>query len=620
MSLGHRQILEKDTFVLLDDRSSPDAPCVLYNNLTEVIRADTPDQVPAALEALTSARERGLHSAGFLAYELGYLLEPTLADLWPGPGSTPLIWFGLFKRKQSFPARDFAKRFGIDESVESYAVNNIEASVTRERYLEDVTRVKDYISAGDVYQVNYTFNLDFEFSGDPLALYGDLRRKQHAAYGAVVWTPEFRVLSASPEMFLHIDGSTVRTRPMKGTAPRGASIEDDEQTRDALRADPKSQAENLMIVDLLRNDIGRIAEIGSVSVSDLFQVEPYPTVHQMTSTIDAQLRPGTSIADIILQTFPCGSVTGAPKIRAMEIINELEAAPRGIYTGAVGAFDADGSVRLNVAIRTLTLQGEGYARGVLGIGSGIVHDSQAEAEYDECILKARFLTAPPHRFQLFETMLWQRDGGVYLLDHHIKRMCASARYFNFPCTLEGLSKTLDDAALHEGDRDTLRLRMLLDENGEITLETHTFAPAPEGVRAQRCVLWGEPADSSSAFVYHKTTQRDFHDEPFAAVNGAGEADEAIFVNERGELTEGSRTNLFILRDGEWLTPPVSCGLLEGTMRRAMLEGGTYRDMPVREAVLLPVDLESAEEILLVNSLRGARSVIYLGVSKVSPRQ
>ncbi|MEE8227083.1 MAG: chorismate-binding protein, partial [Kiloniellales bacterium] len=328
-------------FVLLDDSLGLEGRCRLFEAPVEVVRCDRPEDAPAALARVADAARRGLYAAGFLSYELGYLLEPKLAPLLPAQRCQPLIWFGLFDEPQELDPAG-AGRWVEERQAGGYRVDDLRLSVDRRDYLAAAGRVKDYIAAGDVYQINLTFKYLFGFSGDPLALYAALRRRQRVAYGAMVSAQDFQVLSLSPELFLRVREGVAEARPMKGTAARGASPDDDAAQRAWLRHDEKSRAENLMIVDLLRNDLGRVAEIGSVKVTDLFTVESYPTLYQMTSGISARLRPGVGLAELAQGLFPCGSVTGAPKMRAMEIIRELEPAPRGIYTGAIGMVAPNG--------------------------------------------------------------------------------------------------------------------------------------------------------------------------------------------------------------------------------------------------------------------------------------
>lgn len=583
-------------FVLLDDSLSPDGGALLFEAPVAILRCDDPAGVASVLLELSDARRRGLYAAGFLAYELGYALEPKLAGLMPGDRGMPLVWMGLFERCRRIDAAA-AQAYLAARGAGDYRVDGLRASLDEAAYLDAFGRVKDYIAAGDVYQVNLTFRYDFGFTGDPLALYRDLRRRQPVAHGAVVAGEDFHLLSLSPELFLRVRGDLIETRPMKGTAPRGRTPAEDAARRDWLADDPKSRAENLMIVDLLRNDLGRVAEIGSVEVTDLFTVETYRPIHQMTSGVRARLRPDITLADLVRGLFPCGSVTGAPKIRAMEIIRELEPHARGVYTGAIGMIAPDGDVAFNVAIRTLAIDSSG--RGEMGIGSGLVHDSDGPAEYEECVLKARFLTEPDPPFALIETLRWTRGAGYYLLDRHLDRLAASAAYFGYPCDRDAVSRRLGREA-HGFDGEVQRVRLTLDAAGEVAVTATAVDLPPDGT-VFRYALAEARTDSGDRFLYHKTTWREAYDGALAEAKRATGCDEVLFVNERGELTEGSYTNLFIDRDGVLLTPPVACGLLDGTLRRALF-ADPARD--VEEAVLTPEDLQTADAVYLGNSVRG----------------
>ena len=590
------RVAARAPFVLLDDGLTRGGRALLFENPVEIIRCDEPGQAGAALETLAAAAGRGLTAAGYLAYELGYLLEPKLAHLIPQDRAHPLIWMGLFERARELDGAG-VRRLLAERGSGGHRLERPRLSIRRDDYLKVVARVKDYIAAGDVYQINLTFKYLFDFSGDPLSLYGELRRKQRVAHGGVIRTGDFDVISLSPELFLSVSDRHALTKPMKGTAPRGVTPDADAEMRRWLQGDEKSRAENLMIVDLLRNDLGRVAEIGSVEAPALFTVETYPTLHQMTSSVTGRLRPGIGAAELIRALFPCGSVTGAPKLRAMEIIRELEAAPRGVYTGAVGMIAPNGDTHLNVAIRTVVLGHDG--RGEMGIGSGIVHDSDPAAEYDECLLKADFLTKPHRPFKLIETLRWGAEEGYVLLERHLERLAASAAYFSFRCDLAKVRRRLDDLAA--GFRaGTRRVRLLLDHDGDIELTAVAMEmPGPETV--YRYVLSGRPVDSGDPLVYHKTTRRELYDGEFARLSKETGCDEVLFTNTRGELAEGSRTNVFVERDGRLLTPPIHCGLLDGTLRRALLDDP---DIEIEERVLTPADLEAAGRIYLGNSVRG----------------
>ncbi len=374
--------------VLLDDNLAPGAASYLFNNPVEIICAYEAKDVSAALSKIEYASLQGHYIAGFFAYELGYLFEERLIGLLPKARSGPLLWVGVYDRVPPMVSGevDTWLQGQIDED---YCLEYTGATFDRTMYSDLFARVKDYIAAGDIYQLNLTFKAEFKFSGSPLALYRALRQRQKVSFGGFISTPEFNILSLSPELFIRIKDRIIEGRPMKGTAPRGKDSIDDERLKSWLRTDEKSRAENLMILDLLRNDFSRIAEIGSVHVPDMYTIETYSTLHQMTSGVRAKLKPGTGLHHIIRSLFPCGSITGAPKIRAMEIIRELEPAPRGIYTGAIGMISPNGDMCFNVAIRTAVMSADGT--GQIGIGSGLVSDSKADEEYDECLLKMKFL-------------------------------------------------------------------------------------------------------------------------------------------------------------------------------------------------------------------------------------
>jgi para-aminobenzoate synthetase/4-amino-4-deoxychorismate lyase len=417
-----------------------------------------------------------------------------------------------------------------------------------------------------------------------------LVERQQVAYGALIHTGAHWILSRSPELFVSSRDGLVSARPMKGTRRRGRDRAEDAAARAALAGDEKNRAENLMIVDLLRNDIGRIAEIGSVRVTDLFTVETYSTLHTMTSGIAAQRRRGVGATALLANLFPCGSITGAPKLRAMEIIEAVEAGPRGVYTGSIGHFAPNGDLTLNVAIRTAVIDAAG--RGEIGIGGGIVADSTAADEYREALLKMAFFTQPEEPVTLIETMLWRRGEGFYLLERHLQRLAASAEFFGL---------LYDEAAIRAGlegqefPADAMRVRLTLDAEGPVI----TAIPLPPGPALFRFAIAPEPLDSQSLWLRHKTTNRAFYDAPRQRAQAESGVDEVVFVNERGELTEGSITSLFIERDGVLLTPPLASGLLPGTLRAELLARGE-----AREQLLTPDDFNTAEAIWLGNSVRG----------------
>jgi para-aminobenzoate synthetase/4-amino-4-deoxychorismate lyase len=566
----------------------------LFTDPVEIIAADTPEEVPAALERLEAGVKNGLHAAGFFAYELGYVLEPKLASLMPPDRNVPLLWLGLYESPVEMTGPEVENWLATHTRSGSYFFTDVTLTWDEAAYLERFAEVQEKIRSGDIYQLNLTFKARFRLAGSPLTFFLDLRQKQRVAYGGIVDTGKVTVLSASPEVFIEQEGNTISTRPMKGTAPRAGTPESDAEARLQLSTDMKQRAENLMIVDLMRNDIGRISEIGSVSVTDLFTVETFQTLHQMTSGVRATLKDGIGMTELLQGIFPPGSVTGAPKIRAMELTRALEAEPRGVYCGAIGHISPEGRALFNVAIRTAVIFRD--AAGEMGIGSGVVFDSNGSKEYDECLLKMKFLTDPVKRFDLIETMLFEPETGLVLLERHIARLESSARYFGFAFDEVSVRKALSDAI--EGQADRLRIRLLLSEAGVVTVTT-TPLPPPDPDTIMRFVVSESILDSSDVFLFHKTTRRGLYDQEWQKHSETMGADEVIYVNERGELAEGSRTTIFLERNGRLETPVLSSGLLPGTLRAELIAQGR-----AVEAVLTLEDLGSADAIFLGNSVRG----------------
>ncbi len=580
--------------VLIDNARDRPGRAALYESPREVIRADAPGEVAGALAALEEARKSGAYLAGYFSYEMGYALAPRFAQMMPGGRRVPLLWFGVFGPPRVLEG-DAIEAYLNASATGPYRLSDPALTMSARSYATHFERVKEYISAGDIYQLNLTLKGRFSVEGDPVALYRDLRRKQPVSYGALLRCDEFTVISASPELFLRVEGGHAVTRPMKGTAARGLTLDQDNEIGQWLAGDLKSRAENLMIVDLMRNDLGRVARTGSVRVSDLFTIETYETLHQMTSGVEARLIPDMDIATLLANIFPPGSITGAPKVRAMEIIRELESEPRGVYTGALGTISPDGDAQFNVAIRTLTLFPGGEAE--IGIGSGVVQDSQVEDEYDECLLKMTFLTTPVRDFQLIETLAHECREGYVLLARHLDRLKASARYFRFPFTRKkALAALEENAASLGGGRH--RVRLLLFRDGKIEI-TNTALPAGGEMTGMVYVISEQVIDSTDAFLYHKTTERDLYDGEWARMNEKFGTDEVVFLNQRGEVAEGSRTNIFARIGSKLYTPPVSSGLLPGTFRAEMLARGE-----AEERVLTPECLARAESVYLGNSVRG----------------
>jgi len=502
----------------------------------------------------------------------------------------------------------------LDARVDSApaGVAAIHANVDQAEFTRALQRIHDYIVAGDTYQVNYTYRLRFDAFGSPLALYARLRARQPVPYGALLMLPDGgALLSLSPELFVRHAQGELTARPMKGTAPAAPAEQAEENAHRAraLANDPKNRAENLMIVDLLRNDIGRIAATGSVKVPALFQVTRYSSVLQMTSTVQARLRGDASLADIFQALYPCGSITGAPKRRTMEIIAELEPAPRGIYTGAIGWFDppaagaahAVGDFCMSVPIRTLALQAAGpggMRRGEMGVGAGIVLDSDPHEEFAECQLKARFLTGLTNDFELFETLHASRNDGCRQQERHLARLAASCAYFGFIWDAQAARAALQAACAARADDAPFRLRLALRQDGQFTVQSGALSTLPDTVKV---LLAPDATTADDLFLRHKSSVRARYDAAWRAAEAQGGFD-MLFFNQRGELTEGGRSNVFVKLDGRWHTPPLSCGLLPGVQRAAMLADPAWN---AQETIITRAMLARAEAIVVCNALRGA---------------
>ncbi|RYD53838.1 MAG: aminodeoxychorismate synthase component I [Sphingomonadales bacterium] len=570
-------------FVLLDDARPGGAGARLYHTMQGAIRADTPDRVDRALKAMRAYHDHNMHLAGFMTYEAAAGLEDHAATL-PAPG--PCVWFGVFGRCDT----DVDVEALLPDPAGAWAGAPV-PRISRGEYESQFARVEELIHAGDIYQANLTFRADLPFAGHPAALYALLRKRAGAGYGALIATGEQWILSLSPELFFMLDnGGDLVVRPMKGTARRGASAAEDEDIAASLRDDPKQRAENLMIVDLMRNDLSRIAYPGTVRVPELFRVERYPTVHQMVSTVTATPGDQVGAVEALAGLFPCGSVTGAPKLRAMEVIAEVEGTPRGIYTGAIGRIDPDGDVAFNVAIRTLTID-PGATSATLGLGSGVVADSTAEEEWAECLAKGAFVTAGEPPFDLIETMRFDPEAGIELLERHLARMKASARTFGFEFDRHAARNELQAATFRL--RAPARVRLLLAPSGAVAIGIAPLPEAPEGpATAAILPLQVAPDDFR---LFHKTSRRSF----YARVP---DAFETLYVDAEGYLTEGSFTSIFVDRGGVLVTPPLGRGLLPGVLRAELLESGR-----AVEGDLTPADL--AGGFLIGNALRGLVSAV-----------
>ena len=585
-------------FVLLDDaRKQGASPARLYRDPVRCLSATTAQELDHLLDELRLAGRQGLHAAGYLAYEAGYALEPRLRPLLDAMPPETLAWFGLFERHELLPPQTvpawLAEQGG---SAEAY-LGTARPEMTQAGYRARFAQVHQAIASGDIYQANLTFQNEAAISGHPLALYCALRKGSAAGYGGVVFDGRDWQISLSPEMFFSLREGEMTARPMKGTRPREVDPVRDAEAAEQLRSSQKDRAENLMIVDLLRNDLARVAMAGSVRVTDLFRIESYPSVHQMTSTVRAALAPGHDAIDIIRAIYPCGSITGAPKIRAMELLRAIEAGPRGIYCGSIGRIDPwrdgkAGDAAFNVAIRTLHMPADAQ-KVRLGLGSGVVADSSAADEWRECLIKGAFLKAATGRFDLIETMGFDPSQGIVRLELHLERMKASAAALGFSFDRHAVRNALNHACFFL-DAPT-RIRLLLAATGDTAIE---MRPMPEALSEPlKVVLRPMSLAAGDLRLAHKTTDRACYDAPRVEAKARDGADEVVFTDATGALTEGSFTSLFVERDGILLTPPLDQGLLAGVLRRDLIDQGR-----AVEARLMPEDL--ADGFWLGNSLRG----------------
>lgn len=599
-------------FILLDDaREEGAGPARLYSAPQEIVVSRRPDEVDAALARIGAAPG---HWAGMIAYEAGLALEPRLEALLPvrTGAAGPLVWFARFAEMRTMTEAE--AQGWLDAAIEGRGrLGLLDPQVSPGGYAKGFDRLKSAIAAGDIYQANYTFELGGSWAGDPLAIYRALRADARSGYGAVIWDGAHWHLSVSPELFFTLEDGRAEVRPMKGTAPRGRTAEEDERFKAALASSVKDLAENLMIVDLMRNDLSRVAEPGSVRVAAPFAVETYPTVHQMVTTVHARLQPGADARDLLRAIFPCGSITGAPKIRAMELIDEVERDARGLYCGAIGRIDVPkvesgaqgtGEAAFNVAIRTVRLlpdyPGAGRGRATMGVGSAVVADSAALPEWRECLVKGDVLRLGASSADLIETMAFDPAHGIALLELHLERMKASAAELGFECDRHALRNAIHVLCF---DLDApSRVRLLVSKSGAHALDAAPMPPALPGPAI--CAVLPLPVAEGDWRLRHKTSDRHFYEDALRAAKAAG-AQEALLLRDDGQLTEGSFTNIFVPRGDLLVTPPAALGLLPGVLRRSLLESGR-----AVEGAVTMADLEAG--FFIGNALRGLMPAKLLG--------
>jgi para-aminobenzoate synthetase/4-amino-4-deoxychorismate lyase len=581
----------KKPFVFLEtanfDKENTDS--FLFKDFSRVLTFNHNQDALKFLKEAQACLDKKQWLCGFFSYEFGYYLEPALSRL-KSKNNFPLAWLAVCNKPLKLRGKT---KLRINQEIfpeKNFRMKNIKPDISYSQYVKAIGKIKTYLGNGANYQTNFTFKIKFSFYGDVLSFYLALRKQQPTSYMALINTGKHFIVSLSPELFFRSERGKIITRPMKGTFMRGENAFKDHINEKKLTTDKKIISENLMIVDLLRNDLGRVSE--KVRVQRLFCAEKYKTLFQMTSTISAQLKRNYVLPQIFPALFPSGSVTGAPKIRTMEIIKELEKGPRNIYTGAIGYMSAAKSC-FNVAIRTIKLSED---RGELGVGGGIVYDSSAKKEYDEALLKAKFLTDSLNDFSLIESILWEPHPGYYLLNLHLKRLKQSCEYFSININSGQLKKELAVLAKTLKTKgNSFKIRILVNSDGKFLIEKSSFKGEnlPVTVKISR-----QTTDPENILLYHKTTSRKLYEKERAKARREGFF-EVIFLNRYGELTEGSITNLFVLKNNVLYTPPVKCGLLPGVLRQHLLKTGV-----AKEKVLYEKDLKAAQKIYIGNSVRG----------------
>ena len=586
-------------YALLEDSKSEDSESknLLFTEPHETIIVWTEKELPNAIEKIETLKGLGLYLCGYLSYEAGYhFVDKTIKQRLPNHPTQPLLYFIAFKKLKDISRNELDNSF---DEINSYpetdlCPHNFSLSVAKETYLDAIRKIRRYIIAGDTYQTNYTIKYKFDLLGNAISLYKALRKTQPVEFGAVLNFPNSNIVSLSPELFVKKQDGIISSKPMKGTAKRGRNEKEDEFILDFLKDDPKTLSENVMIVDLIRNDFGRICETGSVTVKNLFEIQTFKTIHQMISTIQGRLLPNIHLSELLHGLFPCGSITGAPKVRTMEIINELETEPRGIYTGAIGYLLPNDDFYFNVPIRTIDVGKDN--RCEMGIGSGIIYESNPQAEYQECLLKASFLTALNNKFYLIETMRFDADTQQYKnLRKHLERINYSASYFGFVLKQRAMQKKLTDLKI-KLTKGSYKVRLTAFHSGDVELH-HELLTEDDG-KEKTILISNRKIDSTSIFQYHKTSRREVYNEEYDKAVKAGYY-EAIIFNEHNQIAEACRHNIFVKRKGKWYTPPLSAGILDGIQRQQFKQ----KTEAIEKKLTLD-QLQHCEEIVLTNSVRG----------------
>jgi len=556
----------------------------LCENPEEIIIASKTEEVLPAIQRIEDMQNQGYYLAGWISYEAATAFDKRHQVL--NSGDFPLVLMMASKDIKEVYLKD------LNDYDRSHICHSLEPHINQEEYEESCSKVLDYIYEGDIYQANYSFRCDAKLNCHPFEMFQKLENEHPVPYSIYVETDEWQIISQSPELFLEKQQQKISSKPMKGTIKRELTYEEDEKNRQELSEDRKSQAENVMIVDLMRNDISRICQLSSVKVPELFTSTRYHSLHQLTSTVEGELNDGVGLVDILKATFPAGSITGAPKIRSMEIISELEKDGRRLYTGSAGIFLPGGDFILNVCIRTLLCKNE---KALLGIGSGIVADSAKTLEWEECLLKSRFLNPKRRHTEVFETMLW--NGHIHYFEDHINRLQNSCEYFLIPFNRNEILELLNEKLFELRTKELHRVRLAIKIDGSINLKVDPLDFPGWKKEPLKLVISEKKTDSESPYQYHKTDNRELYNSEFKKAQEAG-YDEVIFFNEKGQLSEGAITNIFIKKDDQWLTPPISSGILNGTWRKNLIPALKAEEKPLNIN-----DIINADDIIIGNSVK-----------------
>ncbi len=549
----------------------------------EIVAGKISEVIPA-LQKVEALQKQGFYVAGWISYEAATAFDSRQKVL--ESRDFPLVYFLASKTVKKITLSE------LKQYERNHICHSLQPHISQNEYEDSCSKVLHYIYEGDIYQANYSFRCDAKLNCHPFAMFQKLENEHPVPYSIYVESPQWQIISQSPELFLKKSGTRLLSQPMKGTASRELTYAADENARQKLRNDQKSQSENVMIVDLMRNDFGKICQLGSVKVPELFISTRYHSLHQLTSLVEGELLPNLSLLEILKATFPAGSVTGAPKIRAMEIIAQLEKDGRRLYTGSAGIFFPDGDFILNVCIRTLVCKNQ---QALLGIGSGIVADSAQNLEWEECLLKSRFLNPKRRHTEIFETMLWWQH--IHYLEEHLIRLEDSCDYFLIPFNRQKILEMLNEKVFDLAPDMPHRLRLAVKLNGEIELKITPLEYRGWKNPQLKIKLSDQIIDSSSPYQYHKTDYRELYNAEYSLAIKEG-YDEVIFLNEFGKLAEGAVTNIFLKIESQWITPPISAGILNGTWRQNLLA-----PLKAKEENLSLVELKTAEEIIIGNSVR-----------------